>query len=149
MTANYSNNIVLEEKIIWFEFIRSRNTITLYINYTNMELKQIITFMNKNFNYFKNIISMVIKEGVIDFFSHSCLFPQSIYNSKPEDCVVIIFIKISHFFNFAPVDDNTYNFIKDHSLFFLYHVDSRITSASIVSYEDGLKASWYVTSFYE
>ena len=115
--------------------------ITLDINVTNMELKQIITFMNKNSNYVKNIISMVIKEGVMDFFSHSCLFLQSIYNSKPEDCVIIIFVKISHFFNFAPVYDNTYNITKDHSLFSLYHVDSRITSASIVSYEDGLKAS--------
>ena len=106
---------------------------------TNMKLKQIITFMNKNSNYVKNIISMVIKEGVMDFFSHSCLFLQSIYNSKPKDCVIIILFKISHFFNFAPVYDNTYNIIKDHSGFSLYHVDSRIISASIVSYEDGLK----------
>ena len=63
MTANYPNDIVLKEKIIWFEFIRSRNMITLDINVTNMELKEIITFMNKNSNYVKNIISMVIKEG--------------------------------------------------------------------------------------
>ena len=104
-----------------------------------MELKQIITFMNKNSNYVKNIISMVIKEGVMDFISYSCLFLQSIYNSKLEDCVIIILVKISYFFNFSPVYDNTYNITKDHSLFSLYHVDSRITSASIVSYEDGRK----------
>ena len=75
----------------------------------------------------------------MDFLSRSCLFLQSIYNSKPEDSVIIIFVKISHFFNFAPVYNNTYNISKDHSLFSLYHVNSRIISASIVSYEDGIK----------
>ena len=143
LTANYPTNVGLKEKIIWFEFIHSRNMITLDINDTNMEFKQIITIINKIPNDFINIKSKVIKQGVMHFFSHSCLLFQSIYNSKPTDCVIIIFVdifaKISLFFNFVPVYDNTYNIIKHHSGFSFYHVDSRIIFASIVSYEDGLK----------
>ena len=139
LTANYPTDVDIKEKLYGFEFIRSRNMITLDINDTNMEFKQIITIINKIPNDLININSKVIKQGVMHFFSHSCLLLQSIYNSKPTDCVIIIFVKISHFFNFVPVYDNTYNIIKDHSGFSLYHVDSRIISASIVSYEDGLK----------
>ena len=143
LTANYPTNVDIKEKLYGFEFIRSRNMITLDINDTNMEFKQIITIINKIPNDVININSKVIKQGVMHFFSHSCLLLQSIYNSKPTDCVIIIFVdifvKISLFFNFVPVYDNTYNIIKDHSGFSLYHVDSRIISASIVSYEDGLK----------
>ena len=113
--------------------------ITLDINDTNMEFKQMITIIDKIPDDVTNINSKVIKQGVMHFFSHSCLLLQSIYNSKPKDCVIKIFVKISHFFNFVPVYDNTYNIIKDHSGFSLYHVNSRIISASIVSYEDGLK----------
>ena len=139
LTANYPTDVDIKEKLYGFEFIHSRNMITLDINDTNMEFKQIITIINKIPNDVININSKVIKQGVMHFFSHSCLLLQSIYNSKPKDCVIIIFVKISHFFNFVPVYDNTYNIIKDHSGFSLYHVDSRIISASIVSYEDGLK----------
>jgi len=139
LTANYPTVIDLKEKIIYFEFVRSRNMITLDINDTNMEFKQIITIINEIPNDVININSKVIKQGVMHFFSHSCLLLQSIYNSKPTDCVIIIFVKISRFFNFVPVYNNTHNIIKDHSGFSLYHVDSRIISASIVSYEDGLK----------
>ena len=139
LTANYPTDVDIKEKLYGFEFIRSRNMITLDINDTNMEFKQIITIINKIPNDVININSKVIKQGVMHFFSHSCLLLQSIYNSKPKDCVIIIFVKISLFFNFVPVYDNTYNIIKDHSGFSLYHVDSRIISASIVSYEDGLK----------
>ena len=139
LTANYPTDVDIKEKLYGFEFICSRNMITLDINDTNMEFKQIITIINEIPNDVININSKVIKQGVMHFFSHSCLLLQSIYNSKPMDCVIIIFVKISRFFNFVPVYDNTHNIIKDHSGFSLYHVDSRIISASIVSYEDGLK----------
>ena len=139
LTANYPTDVDIKEKLYGFEFIRSRNMITLDINDTNMEFKQIITIINEIPNDVININSKVIKQGVMHFFSHSCLLLQSIYNSKPTDCVIIIFVKISRFFNFVPVYNNTHNIIKDHSGFSLYHVDSRIISASIVSYEDGLK----------
>ena len=141
LATNYPTNVNKKEKLYGFEFIRSRNMITLDINYANMEFKQIITIINEIPNDVININYKVIKQGVMHFFSHSCLLLQSIYNSKPMDCVIIIFLKISHFFNFVPIYDNTYYIIKDHSLFSLCHVDSRIISASIVSYEDGLKVS--------
>ena len=139
LTANYPTDVDIKEKLYGSEFICSRNMKTLDINDTNMEFKQIITIINEIPNDVTNINSKAIKQGVMDLFSHSCLLLQSIYNSKPTDCVIIIFVKISRFFNFVPVYNNTHNIIKDHSGFSLYHVDSRIISASIVSYEDGLK----------
>ena len=139
LTANYPTYVDIKEKLNGFEFILPRNMLTLDINDTNIELKQIITIINKIPDDVTNINSKVIKQGVMHFFSHSCLPLQHIYNSKPKDCVIIIFVKISGFFNFVPVYDDTYNIMKDHSGFSLYHVDSRIISASIVSYEDGLK----------
>ena len=36
LTANYPTDVDLKEKIIWFEFIRSRNMITLDINMTQI-----------------------------------------------------------------------------------------------------------------
>ena len=99
LTANYPTNVDIKEKLYGFEFIHSRDMITLDINDTNMEFKQIITIINEIPNDVTNIKSKAIKQGVIDLFSHSCLLLQSIYNSKPKDCVIIIFVKISRLFN--------------------------------------------------
>ena len=84
LTANYSTDVGLKEIFILLEFIHSRNMITLDINYTNMEFKQIITIINKIPNDLINFTSQVIKQGVMHFFSHSCLFLQSICNPKPK-----------------------------------------------------------------
>ena len=51
LTANYPTDVDIKEKIIWFEFIHSKNMITLDIIDTNMELKQIITIINEIFNH--------------------------------------------------------------------------------------------------
>ena len=69
------------------------------------------------FNYIQNIKSKVIKEGVMDFFSHSCLFLQSIYNSKPEDCVIISFVSRFLASLILLLSTIIYNITKDHSGF--------------------------------
>ena len=82
------------------------------------ELKHIIMFINKNSQCVKNIKSKVLKEGVMHFFSHSCLFLPSIYNSKPKTVFKSVCLRNLYFYNLATVYDNI-NIIKT-TVVFLY-----------------------------